>query len=59
MCLAPHLEFRQSLNLSDTQVSNLEPLKILTALRSLYLSGTQASNLEPLKGLTALWIILR
>jgi hypothetical protein len=42
------------LDLSGTQVANLEPLKGLTALQSLDLSGTQVANLEPLKGLTAL-----
>jgi hypothetical protein len=44
----------KSLDLSGTQVANLEPLKGLTALQTLDLSNTQVANLEPLKGLTAL-----
>jgi hypothetical protein len=45
----------KSLNLSETQVANLEPLKGLTALQSLNLGNSkQVANLEPLKGLTAL-----
>jgi Leucine-rich repeat (LRR) protein len=44
----------RTLNLSGTRVSDLEPLKGLTALRSLYLGGTRVSSLEPLRGLVAL-----
>ena len=44
----------KSLDLSGTQIGNLEPLKGLTALQTLYLRRTQVSHLEPLKGLTAL-----
>ncbi len=44
----------QSLDLSGTEVDNLEPLKGLTALQSLDLSNTGVENLEPLRGLTAL-----
>ncbi len=39
---------------SGTKVTNLEPLKELTALQTLDLGCTQVANLEPLKGLTAL-----
>jgi hypothetical protein len=45
----------KSLDLSGTQVANLEPLKGLTALQLLNLTfSKQVANLEPLKGLTAL-----
>ena len=46
----------QSLNLTGAAVTNLEPLKGLTALQSLNLRSTPVTNLEPLKGLTALHI---
>ena len=39
---------------AEKKVTNLEPLKGLTALQRLDLRGTQVANLEPLKGLTAL-----
>ncbi len=39
------------------QITDLEPLKGLTALQRLDLTGTQAANLEPLKGLTALQVL--
>jgi internalin A len=42
-----------SVNLTGTQVANIEPLKGLTALESLDLSGTKVEELEPLRGLTA------
>jgi hypothetical protein len=49
----------QTLNLSGTRVSDLEPLKVLTALQELDLSFTQVSSLEPLRGLAALrWLNL-
>ncbi len=44
----------RSIDLSNTQVANLDPLKGLTALTSLNLSHTQVANLEPLHRLTAL-----
>jgi Leucine-rich repeat (LRR) protein len=44
----------RSLDLSGTEVENLEPLKPLIAVRSLDLSGTKVENIQPLKGLTAL-----
>jgi hypothetical protein len=44
----------QSVNLSQTKVSNLEPLSGLNKLRVLNLNGTTIDNLEPLKGLTSL-----
>ena len=53
----PHLQrFRnvRSLDLSGTQVANLEPLKGLSSLQSLNLERTQVANLEPLKGLSSL-----
>ena len=42
------------LDLSRTQVSDLTPLRGLTALQGLDLSETQVSDLTPLRGLTAL-----
>ena len=42
------------LDLRGTQVSDLTPLRGLTALQSLDLSGTKVSDLAPLRGLTAL-----
>jgi Leucine-rich repeat (LRR) protein len=42
------------LDLSNTQLSNIEPLKMLSNLQKLDLSGTQASNIESLKGLSNL-----
>ncbi len=42
------------LDLSGTDLSSVEPLKGLTALKSLQLSETNVSNVEPLKALTAL-----
>ena len=44
----------QSLDLSRTKVTDLEPLKGLTALQSLNLSLTKFTDLGPLKGLSAL-----
>jgi internalin A len=44
----------RSLDLSGTNVENLEPLKPLIAVRSLDLSGTKVENIQPLEGLTAL-----
>jgi hypothetical protein len=43
-----------ALDLSQTQVASLQPLKALTTLQSLDLSGTEVANLEALSGLTAL-----
>jgi Leucine-rich repeat (LRR) protein len=40
--------------MSETGISDLEPLKDLTALQTLDVSHTKVTNLEPLKGLTAL-----
>ena len=51
--LADVTELRQ-LNLTGTQVTNLESLKGLTALRTPYLFRTQVTDLEALKGLTVL-----
>jgi len=42
------------LDLSRTEVANVEPLKGLTALQSLDLVGTNVMDLRPLEGLTAL-----
>ena len=42
------------LDLRGTQVSDLTPLRGLTALQSLDLRGTKVSDLAPLRGLTAL-----
>jgi hypothetical protein len=48
-----------NLNLSRTKVSDMEPLRALTNLRSLVLSGTQVSDIEPLRALTNLrWLDL-
>ena len=44
----------QSLKLSRTKVTDLGPLKGLSALQTLYLSGTKVTDLGPLKGLSAL-----
>ena len=44
----------RSIDLSKTDVTNLEPLKGLTALTTLDLSGTPVVDLEPLEGLTGL-----
>jgi hypothetical protein len=44
----------RSLDLSDTKVENVEPLRGLTALVMLNLNGTRVENVEPLRGLTAL-----
>ena len=44
----------RSLALSETRVTNLEPLKNLKALTTLRLIRTEFKDLEPLKGLTAL-----
>ena len=44
----------QSLNLSGTNVTDIEPLKGLTALQRLDLSRTKVTDLGPLKGLSAL-----
>ena len=43
-----------TLSLDGTQVTDLAPLKGLTALQTLFLNGTQVTDLAPLKGLTAL-----
>jgi hypothetical protein len=42
----------RALNLSRTEVANVEPLKGLTGLLSLDLSRTEVASVEPLKGLT-------
>ncbi len=42
------------LDLRDSEVTDLEPLKGLTNLERLYLTGTEVADLEPLKGLTSL-----
>jgi hypothetical protein len=42
------------LNLSGSQISELEPVRGLTSLQVLYLSGTRVSDLEPIRGLTSL-----
>ena len=44
----------QTLNLADTQVSDLQPLQNLTSLQTLALSFTQVSDLQPLENLTSL-----
>ncbi len=44
----------RSLDLNDTQVSDVTPLAGLTALQTLWLTGTQVSDVTPLAGLTAL-----
>lgn len=50
----------QSLDLSYTDVTNLEALKRLTGLQSLYLFETKITSVEALKGLTGLqWLDLR
>ena len=52
--LLARLTALQSLDLSNTQVADLAPLKGLTALQSLDLPNTQVADLAPLNGLTAL-----
>ncbi|MFN7819132.1 MAG: leucine-rich repeat domain-containing protein, partial [Cyanobacteriota bacterium] len=55
--LPPELEeltSLRSLDCSDTQVSDLEPLRGLPSLQTLYCSHTQVSDLEPLRGLPSL-----
>ena len=47
----------QNLDCSNTQVSDLEPLRGLTSLRNLHCSYTKVSDLEPLRGLTSLEIL--
>jgi len=47
----PHL---RTLNLRNTQISDLTPIAGLAALRSLQLDKTQVSDLSPITGLTAL-----
>jgi Leucine-rich repeat (LRR) protein len=42
----------QNLDCSNTQVSDLEPLRTLTSLQNLDCWGTEVSDLEPLRGLT-------
>ncbi len=42
------------LDLTGPDISDLEPIKGLTALEWLRLEGTQVSDLEPIKGLTSL-----
>lgn len=44
----------QSLDLSGTEVHDLEPLKGLITLKSLNLNDTAVDSLDPLRGLTAL-----
>jgi Leucine-rich repeat (LRR) protein len=46
------------LDLSHSPLSDLEPLKGLSNLKTLRLFGTQASNIEPLKGLSNLQELL-
>ncbi|MFN5463481.1 MAG: leucine-rich repeat domain-containing protein, partial [Cyanobacteriota bacterium] len=55
--LPPELEeltSLRSLDCSDTQVSDLEPLRGLPSLQTLYCRGTQVSDLEPLRDLNSL-----
>ena len=47
----------KTLNLSQTQVSDLSPLKALSQLQNLSLSQTQVSDLSPLKALSQLQIL--
>jgi len=48
------------LDLSNTDVADLQPLKGLTSLKRLDLSNTQVADLQPLKGLTSVqWLYLR
>jgi hypothetical protein len=54
MALVARLGHLQTLDLRETQVSSLEPLKGLIALQTLNLSRTKVADLEPLKGLTTL-----
>jgi hypothetical protein len=42
------------LDLSGSEISDLEPMKGLRSLQSLHLRRTQVSNLEPIKGLSSL-----
>ena len=53
---APYLSAvsTSQLSLSNTQVTNLDPLKELTGLHTLYLSKTGVTSLDALKGLTGL-----
>jgi internalin A len=44
----------QNLDCSNTQVSDLEPLRGLVSLQNLICSSTKVSDLEPLRGLTSL-----
>ena len=45
------------LDLSDSEISDLEPIKGLSSLKWLDLKSTQVSNLEPIKGLRSLeWL---
>ena len=44
----------KELDLSDTEISDLELIKRLSSLQELYLNGTQVSSLEPIKGLSGL-----
>lgn len=48
------LESLRSLDLSNTQVSDLSPLAGMTALGTLLLDNTQVSDLSPLAGMTGL-----
>jgi len=41
----------EQLDLSRSEISDLQPLEVLTGLRKLHLYDTQVSNLEPLKAL--------
>jgi len=45
------------LNLRDSEISDIEPLKGLSSLKMLDLSGTKVSNLELLKGLSGLEVL--
>ncbi len=44
----------KELNLSGSDISDLEPIKGLSSLQELNLNGTQVSDLEPIKGLRIL-----
>ncbi len=44
----------KELDLSDSEISDLEQIKGLSSLQKLVLSNTQVSNLEPIKGLSGL-----
>ena len=52
--LASHIH---AFNLRSPKVTDIEPLKGLTALQNLNLTYTKVADIEPLKGLTALRIV--